>query len=67
MKRMGIKALVEWSPREGNRQADALANGCNESFNPALRIQVDARSLKWEVLPQALEWRKEAEEMFQKR
>ena len=25
MEQMGIKASVEWSPREGNRQADALA------------------------------------------
>ena len=37
MKRMGIKALVEWAPREGNRHADALANGSYEGFDPALR------------------------------
>ena len=30
------------------------------------RILVDARSLKWEVLPQALEWGKKTEAMSQK-
>ena len=53
------------SPR-GNRQADALATGCYDGFNPALRIPLDARSMKWDVLPQALEWEREAEDMFQK-
>ena len=56
MKRMGIKALVEWAPREGNRQADALANRCYDGFNPALRIPVDVRSMKSDALPQALDW-----------
>ena len=65
MKRMGIQALVGWSPREGNREADALANGCYDGFNPALRIPVDARSMKREVPPQALEWGREAEDMLQ--
>ena len=63
---MGIKAMVEWSPREGNRQTDALANGCYDWFNPAIRIPVDVRSMKWGVLPQALVWEREAEDMFQK-
>ena len=66
LKRMGIKALVEWAPREGNRHADALANGSYEGFDPALRIPVDARHLQWDVLPQALLWGKEAEDVFQK-
>ena len=26
-KKMGLRAFVEWSPREANREADALANG----------------------------------------
>ena len=65
-KKLGIKALVEWSLREGNRQADALANGCYDGFNSKFRIPVDARSLKWEILTEAMKWAREAEEMFQK-
>ena len=29
-------------------------------------FQLIARSMKWDVLPQALEWEREAEDMFQK-
>ena len=65
MKKMGIKALVEWAPREGNRQADALANGSYGGFDPSLRRPVNARTLQWDVLPQALLCGKEADEIFQ--
>ena len=34
-KKMGIKESVERAPREGNRQADALANGCHDGFDPS--------------------------------
>ena len=34
-----IKAQVEWSPRSGNTEADALANGVHEGFDPNLRLQ----------------------------
>ena len=49
-KKMGLKASVEWSPREANREADALANGELSQFTPELRIPVDARQLQWTVL-----------------
>ena len=34
MKRHGLKALVEWTPRAGNREADELANGVTNRFKP---------------------------------
>ena len=33
---------------------------------PHIGFPVDAQSLKWDVLPQALDWGKEAEVMYQK-
>ena len=66
MKKMGIKALAEWAPREGNQQADALTNGCYDAFDLSSRIPVNPRTLKRDVLLQALLWRKEAEEAFQR-
>ena len=55
MKKMSIRASVEWIPREGNREADRLANGIFHGFNPDLRIPVTASSLVWEILPEALD------------
>ena len=48
---MVMKTLVEWALREGNRQADALANCFYEGFDPSLRILVNTRTLRWDVLP----------------
>ena len=64
-KKMGLKASVEWSPREANREADALANGELSQFSPELRIPVDARQLQWTVLREALSHGKEAEDAYQ--
>ena len=64
-KKMGLKASVEWSPREANREADALANGELSQFTPELRIPVDARQLQWTVLREALSHGKEAEDAHQ--
>ena len=42
-KKMGLSASVEWSPREANREADALANEELSLFTLDLRIPVSHR------------------------
>ena len=39
MKRNRAKARVEWTPREFNREADALANGDSSQFSPELQCE----------------------------
>ena len=55
MKKASIKAQVEWSPRAGNSEADALANGDFHGFDPALRCNFDPANMDWVLLPEALE------------
>ena len=43
MRRMSLRSVVEWAPREGNEEADRLSNGNTEDFEPSLRIEVTAR------------------------
>ena len=38
LKRMSVKAVVEWAPRTANHEADELANGDTTRFDPAKRI-----------------------------
>ena len=64
MKRRGLKALVEWAPREFNRESDRLANGITEGFNPARELKVNIRDIVWDVLPEALEAGREAERSY---
>ena len=59
-KKMGMKVLVEWTPRAGNRDADALANGDSSLFDPRRRVQLES-DVQWEVLDQALRRGHEAE------
>ena len=54
-KMVGLRASVEWSPREANREADALADGDFSPFTPELRIPVSAQRLQWTILMQALD------------
>ena len=42
---------LEWTPREENREADALADGRTEGFSPALRAGQDFTDIGWLVLP----------------
>ena len=37
-----MRAVVEWAPRECNREADLLANGITDLFDPERRMQVSA-------------------------
>ena len=55
MKKILVKVQVEWSVRTGNTEADALANGVHDAFDPSLQCVVDPRRLSWELLPEALE------------
>ena len=59
-KKMGTKVLVEWTPRAGNREADALANGDISLFDPRRRVQLES-DVQWEILDQALRSGREAE------
>ena len=42
--------FLEWSPRTVNQEADALADGRIDGFNPALRVPVDLSRMQWLVL-----------------
>ena len=42
MKAREMRAVVEWAPRECNREADLLDNGITDLFDPKRRMQVTA-------------------------
>ena len=42
-------------PRDQNEEADALTNEEFGAFDPRLRVEVDAASIPWVVLPAMLE------------
>ena len=50
-----MRSIVEWAPRAGNKEADAVANRPCNSFKPALRSPIGANCLKWDIRPLALE------------
>ena len=50
-----MRAIVEWAPREFNKEADQLANGNSDSFDPNRRLHVSSQSLTWNILPMALQ------------
>ena len=60
MKNRGLRTIVEWAPREFNRESDSLANGHTEEF-----MKVKPGELTWEVLPGALLAGREAESAHQ--
>ena len=62
MKRMSMKVVVEWTPRSANQHADKLANGSHAGFDPSKRVPLDLLRVKWDLLPQALEMGRAAEE-----
>ena len=55
MKARGMRAIVEWAPREFNMEADQLANGVTDSFDPNRRIN-------WIILPTAIQAGRDAEQ-----
>ena len=64
VKGRGMRTIVEWAPREFNKEVDKLANGDFESFDPAKRIPVLAQTLTWKILPEALEAGREADRAY---
>ena len=66
MKRHGLKALVEWTPRAGNKEADELANGVTNRFKPECEVKINPEELQWYVLPKALEIGAQAEAEHQR-
>ena len=45
---------LEWIPRAMNKEADALADGRTEGFDPSRRVAADVRSIEWLVLDRLL-------------
>ena len=64
MRHRGMRAIVEWAPRECNREADMLANGDASLFDPARKLNVSASGLVWNILPEALKAGRDAEENY---
>ena len=64
MKARGMRAIVEWAPREFNKEADQLANGITDSFDPDRRLHVSSRTLNWNILPTAIQAGRDAEQAF---
>ena len=64
LKRRRIRTIVEWAPREFNRESDNLANGITTGFNPALEMKIRPEEITWEILPEALEAGRDAERAY---
>ena len=62
MKRHRLNVLVEWTPREANREADELANGVVHRFAPSLEVKIQPEQISWYVLPEMLDVGAKAEE-----
>ena len=46
LKNRGLWNVVEWAPREFNREADRVANGVTEGFNPQLEMKLQPEELR---------------------
>ena len=66
MKSRGMRTVVEWAPREFNKEADHLANGNTIDFDPAKRLNVSASTLTWNILHEALSAGREAERAYRR-
>ena len=56
LKRRNLQASVEWTPRELNKEADALSKGDFTGFRVENRVPVDLATTSWLVPDRALEW-----------
>ena len=50
----GAELHLEWIPRAMNKEADALADGRTEGFDPSRRVAADVRNIGWLVLDRLL-------------
>ena len=50
LEQRGAELFLEWVPRDSNREADRLADGCFEGFAEELRVQVTLEEVRWLVL-----------------
>ena len=66
MKARGMRAVVEWALRERNKEADLLANGITDLFNPERRSPVSAQTLVCNILSEVLSVGREAEQAFRR-
>ena len=55
MRGMSQKVLVEWTPREGNQEADRLANGDATGFSNSNEVKLGPGHMNWLILDEALE------------
>ena len=47
----GLELGLEWAPRGHNAEADALADGRTDGFDPSLRVGAKLSDIKWLALP----------------
>ena len=59
-----MKVVVDWTPREGNKDADRLAHGIVDGLLRDLEIKLDSSAIEWEVLPDALRMALEADSEY---
>ena len=50
----GADLHLEWIPRAMNKEADALADGQTEGFDPERRVVTEVQSIEWLVLGRLL-------------
>ena len=50
----GLELGLEWAPREMNAEADALADGRVDGFDPRLRVGSSLAEIPWLALPELL-------------
>ena len=48
-----MKVVVEWSPRSGNKETDALVNGDAQDSGPEHDIKAGVAGM-WDLLPEVL-------------
>ena len=65
MKHQGIKARLQWAPREANREADRLPNGDLSEFSPEVCFHLGVRSITWYISDDALSMCRDSEQAYE--
>ena len=60
-----MRAVVEWSPRAANQEADEPANSVRGTSNLEHRLEGDSQTFTWDLLPQGLVLGRIAEDSYQ--